>query len=284
MVPSSHINPERLTIDNPRVAGPGIGESDEESVVSLEAINVIDRSSPIPYYFQLSKYIEKKIEAREWMPGKLLPSEAEFCRLLGISRTVVRQALSELERRGFITKRNGKRTTVAFPRYEGGLMQNLRGFYEDAVAKGQKPSTKVLEFKIVPAQLEVAEALQIAESGPVIKLNRLRFLDGEPEVLVVTYLPAERCPGLIEENLSEQSLYEVLARKYGYHIAQGYRSIEAIALNSGDARVLNVRPGSPALLLKSIGLLEDGTALEFFIAKHRGDRSRFQVRLVRTPG
>ena len=163
-------------------------------------------------------------------------------------------------------------------------MQNLRGFYEDAVARGQKPSTRVLEFKIVPAQLEIAEALHIAEGDPVIKLNRLRFLDGEPEVLVVTYLPAARCPGLIEEDFSEQSLYVALARKYGHHIAQGYRSIEAIALNAGDARVLNVKPGSPALLLKSIGLLEDGTALEFFIAKHRGDRSRFQVRLIGTPG
>jgi GntR family transcriptional regulator len=35
------------------------------------------------------------------------------------------------------------------------------------------------------------------------------------------------------------------------------------------------------LLLKSVGLLEDGTPLEYFIAKHRGDRSKFDVRLVR---
>jgi|SRR5579863_422164 len=249
-----------------------------------EGVKLIDRNSPIPLYFQLISFIQCKIKANEWNPGQLLPSEQELCTRFGISRTVVRQALSELERKGFVTKHNGKRSTVAFPKYEGGLMQSLRGFYEDAVAKGQKPSTKVLEFAVVPAKAEVAEALRIAENDPVIKLNRLRFLDGEPEVLVVTYLPEKRCPALLAEDLSQQSLYEVIARKYGYRIAKGSRSIEATALGGADARMLNVKPGSPALLLKSIGLLEDGTPLEYFVAKHRGDRSKFEVFLVQTPG
>lgn len=246
-------------------------------------VEVIDRSSPIPLYFQLSKFIENRIKVREWTPGQLLPSEQELCSRFGISRTVVRQALSELERNGFITKQSGKRSTIAFPKYEGGLMQNLHGFYEDAIAKGQTPSTKVLEFTVVPADPEVAGALQISENDPVIKLNRLRFLDGEPEVLVVTYLPEKKCSSLIMEDFSAHSLYEVLASKYGLRIVRGYRSIEALALSASDAKLLNVKAGSPALLLKSIGLLEDSSPLEYFIAKHRGDRCKFHVRLVRSP-
>jgi GntR family transcriptional regulator len=101
-------------------------------------------------------------------------------------------------------------------------------------------------------------------------------------VLVVTYLPERKCPGLVHEDFTNQSLYELLARKYGLVISQGFRTIEAIALDRADAKLLRVRTGSPAVLLKSIGLVEEGTPLEYFISKHRGDRSQFQVRLVRS--
>jgi GntR family transcriptional regulator len=73
----------------------------------------------------------------------------------------------------------------------------------------------------------------------------------------------------------------LLTRKYGLVIAQGYRTVEAIALDPADAKLLNLRPKSPALLLKSVGLLENGEPLEYFVAKHRGDRSKFHINLVR---
>ncbi len=253
-----------------------------EEMVELNGDRVIERGSPVPYYFQLSTYIEERIKSQAWLAGQLLPSEQEFCETFGISRTVVRQAMADLERKGMITKHNGKRSTVAHAKYEGGLMQNLRGFYEDANARGQKPSTRVLDLRIVPPDVEVAQALKIPQREPVVMLNRLRFLDGEPEVLVVTYLPERKCPGLVHEDFTNQSLYELLARKYGLVISQGFRTIEAIALDRADAKLLQVRTGSPAVLLKSIGLVEDGTPLEYFISKHRGDRSQFQVRLVRS--
>ncbi|MCL5744908.1 MAG: GntR family transcriptional regulator [Acidobacteria bacterium] len=250
--------------------------------VTFDGFAIIDRKSPIPYYFQLSSHIEAKIKAKEWHPGQFLPSEEELCNSVGVSRTVVRQAMAELERKGMIAKQNGKRSSIAFPKYEGGLMQTLSGFYEDALAKGQEPSTKVLEFKVIPARAEVAEALKLSEGEPVVMLNRLRSLNGEPEVLVITYLPLRKCSTLLEEDFTNQSLYEVLKRKYGLRITQGFRTIEAIALDRSDARLLGLRGGTPALLLKSVGMLEDGTPLEYFIAKHRGDRSKFEVRLVRS--
>jgi GntR family transcriptional regulator len=254
------------------------------NTIEFPRTGVIQHDSPIPYYFQLSKYIEGKIKSKEWVPDQLLPGELEMCQTLGISRTVVRQAMADLDRRGLVAKRNGKRSAVAHPKYEGGLMQTLRGFYEDSKSRGQTPSSKVLEFGIIPAAAEVAMALGLNEGERVVRLNRLRFLEGEPEVLVVTYLPAKLCPGIINENFSNKSLYETLESKYGLAIFQGFRTIEAIALDRADAKLMGLRAGAPALLLKSIGLLEDGTPLEYFIAKHRGDSSKFEVKLVRSFG
>ncbi len=246
----------------------------------LKIMEAIQKSSPIPYYFQLCTFIEERINCGEWRPGQFLPSEQEICSTLGISRTVVRQALAHLEHKGLVRKQNGKRTVVAYPKYEGGLMQDSRGFYEDTAARGRLTATKVLNLKVVPAGAEVAEALKIQEGTPVVMLNRLRLLDGEPEVLVVTYLPASLCASLVEEDFSNQSLYETLARKHGLRIARAFRTIEAIGLERADARLLGVNAGSPALLLKSVGVLADATPLEYFVAKHRGDRCKLYARLV----
>ena len=257
------------------------GESDH--AVAIDDPQIVDHNSPVPLYFQLSSYIEQKIKTREWLPGQLLPSEQELCTAVGVSRTVVRQAMTQLERDGLVLKQNGKRSSIALPKYEGDLMQNLRRFYEDAVAKGQKPFTEVLSLKVVPAAPEIATALGLSQGTPVIELNRLRFLDGDPEVLVVTYLPESKCPDLLKENFANESLYRLLARKYGFRIAQGFRTIEAVALNRAEAKLLGSGIGSPALLMKSIGLLADGTPIEYFIAKHRGDRAKFNVKIVGDP-
>ena len=252
-----------------------------EETVQLDDTGVIELDSPVPYYHQLYRYIEKKITAKEWRPGQLFPSEEELCARLDVSRTVVRQAFAELSTNGMIVKRSGKRTTIGSPKYSGDLMQDLRGFYEDARRHGQVPTTRVLELKVVPAETAVAEPLQIAEGEEVIMLNRLRSLDNQPCVVVVTYIPYRLCPALINENLSDGSLYELLASKYGLSVSKGHRTIQAVRASREDAKLLGIKAGSPTLLLKSIGLLQDGTPLEYFVARHRGDRSVFSVRLAR---
>ena len=248
--------------------------------VAFRGAGVIHRESPVPFYFQLGTYIEERVKSGEWRPDQFLPSEQDLCESLGISRTVVRQALDYLERKGLVTKRNGKRTRVAYRKYEGGLMQNLRGFHEDVAARGRKTSTKVLAFEVIPASAEVAEALNLREGDAVLMLNRLRYLDGKPEVLVVTYLPERLCSALAGEDFSNQSLYETLTRKCGLTIVSGSRTIEAVALNRTDGRLLDAKAGSPALLIRSIGLLADLTPLEYFVARYPGDRTKFHAQLV----
>ena len=256
-------------------------QSKDLELVSMKKLPPVDHGSPLPLYFQLCRIIEQKIEAKQWRPGQELPSEQLFCETFRLSRTVVRQALSELEHKGLIKKRNGKLSTIAYPSYHGGLMQSLRGFHEDATSRGLETSTKVLDFKVIPADRDIAEHLALREGEAVVMLNRLRFLSGEPEVLVVTYLPFNMCQAILGVDFTNRSLYEVLDREFGLRIAKGARRIQAIALDKADARLLGVKAGSPALLLASVGHLADGSPLEYFVSKHRGDRSQFEVQLVR---
>lgn len=249
----------------------------------LSASRVIRRDSPVPYYYQLEEFLKEQIENGAWKPGQKIPSEAELCETFDVSRTVVRQALNELVHEGVLYRRRGKGTFVAEPKIRESLVQHLTGFYEDMVALGLNPSTKVLAQKVVSAPPKIADALGLEEGEPVVMIDRLRFVDGEPIVLVITYVPEKLCPELINEDLSTQSLYAILEQKYGLELVYGHRTLEAVAASEEEAKLLEIEEGDPIVLLRSISYLKDGRPVEYFKAKHRGDRSRFEVELVR-PG
>lgn len=249
-----------------------------EGLTGGEGINF---ASPMPYYVQLMQLLSKRIDNGDWPVGAQIPGEPELCTLYGISRTVVRQALGEMEQQNLIVRRKGKGTYVAEPKVSESLAQKLTGFYQDMTERGYRIATKVLHQRVVPVSDKVAEYLQIAPRAPVVDIRRLRFVNEEPIQLVTTYLPYELCPALAEADLEDRSLYDFLESTCGLSITRGRRFIEAVAANEVEARLLHVERGAPLILLDSVSYLADGCPIEYYHAVHRGDRSRFEIELVR---
>lgn len=243
----------------------------------------IDKESPLPYYYQLREALRDQILSGAWPPGTQLPTEAEICRTFEVSRTTVRQALAELLNEGLIRKEKGRGTFVAEPKIRERLVERLTGFCEDMVAQGLRPETRVLEQTVVPAPRAIASWLEMEPGDDVIRIRRLRLVQGEPLLLVTSYIPRQRCPGLAEDDLESHSLYELLEREYGLQLARGRRYIEAVAASDQEAQLLGVAKGAPLLYLRSVTYLTDGRPVEYYEAKHRGDRSRFEVELIRLP-
>jgi len=126
----------------------------------------------------------------------------------------------------------------------------------------------------------VAASLNIAVNEPVVELERVRALDGEPHVLTITYLPAALVPGLVQRDLNgAESLYQILRQEYGLPIVSSRRRVEAATAGAREARLLEVERGAPLLVLYSISYTTERRALEYFTAFHRGDRSAFEVEL-----
>jgi GntR family transcriptional regulator len=243
--------------------------------------DLIDYDSAIPYYVQVRRSLQDKIEQGEWQPGEQLPGDMELCEMFGVSRTVIRQALSEMVHEGFIIRRKGKGTYVAEPKIRESLVQKLTGFHQDMAERGHDIISQVLRQEVVPAGPKVATYLEITPETPVVVIERLRFVQDEPIVLVTTYLPKALCPNLVDADFTRQSLYTFLEEEYGQVIVRGRRTLEAVPANEFEARHLQVDKGAPLILLDSVSYLEDGTPLEYYHALHRGDRSRFEVELVR---
>ncbi len=242
----------------------------------------IDRSSYVPLYAQVQEAIRDAIQHGDALPGDQLPSEPDLCQLFDVSRTVVRQALVSMEYEGLIVRKKGKGTFIARPKIGESLFQELTGFYQDMESKGERPVSRVLQQQVIPANTKVAEALGLAVDAPVVIIDRLRSVNSEPIVLVTTYLPYALCPGIVNVDLSNQSLYALLERDYSLVIARGKRMIQAIAASEYEAGLLETARGAPLIALESISYLADGTPVEYYKALHRGDRSMFEVELVRS--
>ncbi|WP_348789938.1 GntR family transcriptional regulator [Leifsonia sp. NPDC080035] len=243
----------------------------------------LDRSSPLPLYYQLKEALLAFFQQQGFTPGDRVPGDFELCEQYGVSRTVVRQALTELEYDGVIERIKGKGTFYATPKVGEGLAQSLTGLYEDVAARGGDLVSEVRRLEVVPADPRLAAELEIGPYQPVVVLERLRIVDGQPWALTITHVPFDLAPGLLEKDFSHESLYAVLEGEFGIRLARGHRSIEAALATKSVAELLGVATGSPLLVLRSVSRDEAGRPVESFVAFHRGDRSRFEVDLTRGP-
>jgi len=253
-----------------------------QDVVKLTERFYINKSSKLPYYYQLKQYIIQEIESGNWKPGQQVLPEIKICEIFDISRTVVRQTYQELVNEGYLLKKKAKGTFVAPPKISENLVQSLKGFYEDMTARGFKVKNDILWQKKIAATPKVAEELVLNIGEEVIAIRRVRRLNNEPIVLDRTYIPYKLCPDLLNEDLTNRSLYSYIEGKYNLKIGKGVRYIEATVAGDEESKLLNIKKGSPLLHIESISYLDNGTPLEYYIALHRGDRSRLVTELKRT--
>jgi GntR family transcriptional regulator len=241
----------------------------------------IDRKSPLPFYHQLKQLIVADIAEHDRQPGDRLLGDHALCETYNVSRTVVRQALSELEVEGVVVRDRGRGTFVAPAHADEGLIASLTGLHQDLATKGVTLRSQVLKIAVVPADDSQAQTLDLDVGEPVVHIERLRSVGDEPWVFAVTDVPAWAAPGLEHEDLTDRSLYELLEEDYDVRLIRGRRVVEAGVAGQRMARLLGVRRSSPLLVLRSVSVDDQDRPVESFVAFHRGDRSRFEVDLRR---
>ena len=148
----------------------------------------LDKDVPIPLYFQLEKLILEEIDNGNYPVGSMIPTEMELSQMFGISRTTVRQAISDLVREEHLYRIKSKGTFVAHPKLVQGFIQSIQSFDDDVRSTGRTPSTEVLDLKLVELEPEVAQLMELPAGTKAIYLYRKRFADDEPIVRVETYL------------------------------------------------------------------------------------------------
>jgi GntR family transcriptional regulator len=211
--------------------------------------------------------------------GSRLPPERELAEHLGVARETLRRALDELQSRGLLERRQGAGTFVTGQSWLKPLL--LRSFTEDMRERGLVASSELLSHTVRRADAKVALRLKAVPGSEVFEVHRLRLASGEPMAIEHTYLPCARLPGLDPSRLVSASLYELLHREYGLVVRNAAQEIQATVLSEDEARLLDVAPFSPALLVERLVYATDGEPVEYGKSLYRADRYRFEVNVGR---
>jgi GntR family transcriptional regulator len=247
-------------------------------VGTLDTAPSLDRQSSVPIFAQVKSLLEEAIAGGDLTPNRRIPSERELSILLGVSRMTVRQALLAMIADGILYTRSGKGTYVAERKIEQPL-RRLTSFSQDIVARGMRPSSRVLDAELLPAPVELANALDILPGAELVRIRRLRLADDEPVALETSHLPHAIAPGLLDHDLEGQSLYELLRARYGVEFVSAKQTIEASEPTAQERELLLLPRRVPVLRLHRYTAGVDRRVLEFVRAVYRGDRYQLHVEL-----
>lgn len=240
----------------------------------------IDRTSPVPLYFQLAQHFEAAIRSGALKVGARLDNEVDLAERLGLSRPTVRAAFLYLSNRGLVVRKRGAGTVVAKERIDRDV--ELTSLFDDLASAGRQPTTQVITHEVGHASEKVAEALHLEDKALVICLERLRLADGEPIALMHNYLPA----GLVHlstEMLQQHGLYELL-RAAGIRLGSATQRMSAKNASASEARVLNETRGAALLTMERIAYDDSGRPVEFAQHLYRASRYSFTTSMPRTGG
>lgn len=264
----------RLPVTQRRGYARPVPKPEVDPTVSLQLS--VDRSSPVPLYFQLSQQLEAAIEHGELTPGSLLGNEIELAARLGLSRPTVRQAIQSLVDKGLLVRRRGVGTQVVHSQVKRPL--ELSSLYDDLEAAGQRPATRVLVNTTVTASAEVAAALAVAEGGEVHRIERLRLAHGEPMAYLCNYLPPDLLD-LDSPQLEATGLYRLM-RTAGITLHSARQTIGARTATPEEADRLAEPEGAPLLTMQRTTFDDTGRAVEYGTHIYRASRYSFDFQLL----
>jgi GntR family transcriptional regulator len=238
---------------------------------------LLDKTSPIPLYYQLYLRLRSDIQSGMLRPGDLVGTEKDIQQRYAVSRATVRKALDELGRAGQLVRITGWGTFVAEPALSLHL-PHLLSLTEELHHRGVVPGGRVLAFERIAAPGDAAEALRSRPGETTLYIRRLRTGDDIPIVLVDHYLaPSIK---LKREDLGE-SLYSTLEGVLGIRLQEAYHTVRAASSTPEEAHMLAIQPGEAVLRFTRTTLNGQGLPVVYEIGSGRGDLYDYSVHLFR---
>jgi GntR family transcriptional regulator len=205
-----------------------------------------------PLYQQIKVLLLKSLQAGEWLPGQVIPSEIELAARFGVSQGTVRKAIDEMATDNVLVRRQGKGTFVATHAEQETQYRFLRLTPDD----GSPPALqrRLLECRRMRAPAEVARLLMLKSGEAAVQVKRLLLADNKPVVLDDLWLPGPQFKGLSAERLLawRGPMYRLFEAEFAVHMIRAEEKLRAVAAQEDDAALLDVPPGTPLLSVERL--------------------------------
>lgn len=250
--------------------------ANDEPVWPDELFQDLDRTGPVPIYYQISSRLAAAIHSGAIPSGARLENEISIAQRLGVSRPTIRRAIQELVDKGVLVRRRGIGTQVV----QGQVTRQveLTSLYEDLTSAHHTPSTIVLAHEVVAANEQIAISLGLQPDSAVVYIRRQRSTDGVPVAVLENYLPYE-FNDITTDQLRERGLYQIL-RARGVAIQIAKQRIGARRAQGDESDLLHIDKGGPVLTMERVAYNNSGRAIEFGHHCYRPDLYGFETTLV----
>lgn len=240
----------------------------------------LQRGTGVPLRAQAHSRILDGIRAGVFQPNTMIPAESELGRLMGVSRTVVREALMLLEEDGFLVARRGIGRFVADALPTPGL-QHLRPMEQLLASPGLPPveARRTETARQSPSSTFVSEGLGIETSAPSWFFETVLLREDRPIALCQEHLAAEDpghgaaddgAPGRVDRARqgdvpADRTVLAVLIGRYGSAVGPATTTLTTGTVGVSRAAALRTGGDEPAIVLTQI-VPVDGRP--FYLAKH----------------
>ena len=243
-------------------------------------MTAVDKSSPLPAYFQVAEDLRRRIREAEWTTGAKIAPELALAREYEVSRVTVRQALAELVKDDLLERKRGSGTYVRPSPQPIVYDLNLTlGAYAERIREmGFTNRAEVLESGLIADPPEhLRAALGTPEGGQVSYLLRRVLINEEPAAIYRSWFDAALVPGIERSPGVAGSLSDTLASEYGFRAARSELSLEVVRSTREEALLVGAGRDVPLMVITSTSYLADGRPLEYAQMAWLGDRVRLHV-------
>ncbi len=226
-------------------------------------------------YAEVAEAVRARIGAGEYGAGGVIESEAELGRTFGVSRVTVRRSLEQLRAEGLLVSRKGAGWFVACDpvRQALGRVTTIESALSEA---GIEPGRRVLAFSFEAAPVDIAKALGLPSGSEVLRVQRLNLAGTEPFAIVTVWVRAELGAQLSRADVERSTFYDLMPLR-GVELAGATQTINAVAAERDEARLLNVPAGSPLLACRRVTREKGGEPVLVSDHRYPGHRTLFEV-------
>lgn len=223
-----------------------------------------------PKYQVVHDEILKRLQNGQYAIGMRLPTEEELSRAFGVSRVTVRKALEILVRSGFLRSRQGSGYSVATLSPPASTC--LVSFTDKVLIEGRVPGAKLLRIETPARDIPPMVAGYFDE--PLVLVERLRTVDGEPRMLTQTWIPQRLIPRMHAAQFPEvgqnQSILRILREEFGLTWTSACETLDSLLADATVSKVLALRENTPILSQACTAFDSDGGAVFFDLVYRQG--------------
>ncbi len=186
----------------------------------------------------------RRIRARDWPPGGLIPGEEALAQEFGVARATVNRALTALADAGVVQRRKRAGTRVAELPVRRARLE-IPVIRLDVLARGLAYGFDLLADRLEPAPVPVTARLGLPEATRLWYLETLHLAGGRPFVFEARWLNPAVLPDPAPD-FSAISANEWLVTQVS--LVSGDIAFTAEPASPREAEVMGVAPGTALLV------------------------------------